>query len=195
MSEHKASSDVEKTISLGQQLRKTREMRNLTREEVTKRLNWPKQRVIDIETDNYADLSMVAYTRGYLRAYSRLLDVQEVDVLAAFDNLGIQQTTSKRSFHVHCEKELTSRDRQMRWITYTVAVGLFSFVVLWWHGQKSTSTPIVSRAETQPVTIEQAVQPTDISGNSDQAKASSLQTSTPQSLLNTHVDTHGNQGG
>ena len=66
-------------------VRAQRETRGLTRQDIADTLNLGVRVVEDIETENWARLPAAAFTRGYLRAYAKLLDIDPDTVVSAFD--------------------------------------------------------------------------------------------------------------
>ena len=66
-------------------VRAQRESRGLTRQDIADTLNLGVRVVEDMETENWARLPAPAFTRGYLRAYAKLLDIDPDEVASAFD--------------------------------------------------------------------------------------------------------------
>ena len=66
-------------------VRAQREARGLTRQDVADSLNLGQRVIEDIETGNWARLPTPAFTRGYLRAYAKLLDIDPDEVTKAFE--------------------------------------------------------------------------------------------------------------
>jgi cytoskeleton protein RodZ len=62
-----------------------REERGLTRQDIADSLNLGQRVIEDIETENWARLPTPAFTRGYLRAYAKLLDIDPDEVASAFE--------------------------------------------------------------------------------------------------------------
>ncbi len=69
----------------GSMLRSAREARDMTQQDVCDSLNLLVRVVNDIETDNYLRLPPATFTRGYLRAYAKLLEIDSQNIVAAFD--------------------------------------------------------------------------------------------------------------
>nr|WP_241262916.1 helix-turn-helix domain-containing protein [Parahaliea mediterranea] len=69
-------------------LRDAREARGLSPLEAADRLNWMPSYVGIIERDDYAALRCPAFARGYLKAYAKLVGLDEAPLLAAFDAAG-----------------------------------------------------------------------------------------------------------
>ena len=66
-------------------VRAQRELRGLTRQDIADTLNLGARVVEDMESENWARLPAPAFTRGYLRAYAKLLDIDPDTVTSAFD--------------------------------------------------------------------------------------------------------------
>ncbi len=66
-------------------VRAQRELRGLTRQDIADTLNLGARVVEDMEMENWARLPTAAFTRGYLRAYARLLEIDPDTVTSAFD--------------------------------------------------------------------------------------------------------------
>lgn len=66
-------------------VRAQRESRGLTQQDIADTLNLGVRVVADMETENWARLPAPAFTRGYLRAYAKLLDIDPDAVATAFD--------------------------------------------------------------------------------------------------------------
>ncbi len=69
----------------GQLVRAGRESRKLSQQDIADTLNLTLRVVADIEAENWARLPPTAFTRGYLRAYARLLELDPDQVTRAFD--------------------------------------------------------------------------------------------------------------
>jgi len=68
---------------VGQWLRAARERRGLTIERLSTLTRIQKDMLRRIEEENWSDLPVEAYVRGFLRAYARAVDLDEGEVLAA----------------------------------------------------------------------------------------------------------------
>ncbi len=66
-------------------VREQRESRGLTQRDIADTLNLGVRVVQDMEAENWARLPAPAFTRGYLRAYAKLLDIDPDVVASAFD--------------------------------------------------------------------------------------------------------------
>ena len=68
----------------GQQLRAARELLGVSPREVADVLNLPLRVITALEADDYDGMSPTVFTRGYLRSYARLLELNADDLLAQY---------------------------------------------------------------------------------------------------------------
>lgn len=69
----------------GQRLKKARELRGMTIEQVAIELALTPRYVQAMESDSYKDLPEPAFVRGYMRRYAQLLKLSPDDIAAKFD--------------------------------------------------------------------------------------------------------------
>lgn len=69
----------------GQRLKKAREVRGLTVEQVAKELHLSLRFVSLMEADSYKDLPEPAFVRGYMRRYAQLVKLSPDDIAGKFD--------------------------------------------------------------------------------------------------------------
>ncbi len=77
--------DTQARMSPGAMLQAARQASGMTPEEVASRLNWLREYVAYIERDEFSSLRRPAFARGYVRAYGRLMQLDEELLLSAFD--------------------------------------------------------------------------------------------------------------
>ncbi len=78
--------------SPGSILKLAREEQEISQREAADRLNWMPHYVAIIERDDYASLRRPSFARGYVKAFGRLLGVEEEPLMAAFDAMNIPAT-------------------------------------------------------------------------------------------------------
>lgn len=76
----------------GQRLRKARELRGMTVEQVAQELNLAPRYVQAMEADSYKDLPEPAFVRGYMRRYAQLVKLSPDDIAAKFDQCYAEDT-------------------------------------------------------------------------------------------------------
>lgn len=69
----------------GQRLKKARELRGLSIDQVTSELRLSQRIVAGMEADDYSALPEPAFVRGYMRRYAQLVKLSPDDIAARFD--------------------------------------------------------------------------------------------------------------
>jgi cytoskeleton protein RodZ len=69
----------------GQRLKKARELRGMTIEQVAQELSLSPRYVVAMESDSYKSLPEPAFVRGYMRRYAQLVKLSPDDIAAKFD--------------------------------------------------------------------------------------------------------------
>lgn len=69
----------------GQRLKKARELRGMTIEQVAQELSLSPRYVAAMESDSYKSLPEPAFVRGYMRRYAQLVKLSPDDIAAKFD--------------------------------------------------------------------------------------------------------------
>ncbi|OHV07783.1 RodZ domain-containing protein [Kushneria phosphatilytica] len=128
------------TQSPGELLRAEREQQRLSLEEVAEQLNLRPSLVGDLEQDNYEQVPVATYRRGYLRAYARLLGINDSRVVAAHDRIHGRNDLDARQV-----RPVTTIKPPSRWgrilfrlVTLIVVVALIALTLVWWQNREST---------------------------------------------------------
>ncbi|QDP00388.1 RodZ domain-containing protein [Thalassotalea sp. PS06] len=103
MSEQNQPIDISEDIEVvgpGQMLREARESRGLSQKDVATHLNFRLALVNELETESFDSATPTTFLRGYLRNYAKFLGLNEKDVLASYETLGVarQQRAEMKSF-------------------------------------------------------------------------------------------------
>jgi cytoskeleton protein RodZ len=122
-------------LSLGQKLCKAREAKELLIEEVAKKLCLSKQRIIDIENDDYSRIKPLVYLRGYLRLYAKLVDVSEEEIqMLELPAYSYEKNTNIFNARITTEEcKMVKRRRYLRWFNILFLFLLLMLVIIWWH--------------------------------------------------------------
>ena len=143
-----AALQLDACVTPGTLLKAAREGQELDPREVAERLNWMPGYVEIIESDNYPALLSPAFARGYVKAYGRLLALDEKQLLDTFDEFcDGRQAMSPR--------QVQSRPLQLQRTGFGVIIGLavlglLIFALWWWQLGSEPST----RARAQIVEVE-----------------------------------------
>lgn len=80
---------TETVLTIGQQLKKAREAKGLKTDKIAEQLRLSDACIHDLEEDNYDNIPVAAYIRGYIRNYAMALGLPEGPLLAEFDQLDL----------------------------------------------------------------------------------------------------------
>lgn len=124
--------EIDKFSTPGLLLRATREARGMSQREVADALNMMPRYVGLLEADDYASLPSPAFARGYIKAYGRLLDIAEAQLLPLYDDWVAREPAPLKT-------RVETRPLQLQATGVGVVVGLTALVVLlvllwWWQG-------------------------------------------------------------
>ena len=122
------------TATPGEQLRAARLGRKLQEADVASRLNWLPSYVSIIERDDYSALRRPAFARGYVRAYGKLLALDETALMQAFEALQGDHTAGAAA-----QRVAVQRPAPLQRTGLGVVVGLVVLVLLltglwYWQG-------------------------------------------------------------
>ena len=125
------------TVPLGQRFRTAREKANLSIEDVAVHLRLTCQLVQDIENEDYSRARRhLVFLRGYLRAYSKLVELPADEVIAAFNSMSIKDIPiHKPSWQTEEAQELERAERS-NWLAFMVlSTLLVAGVITRWYAQ------------------------------------------------------------
>ncbi|MDC9589757.1 cytoskeleton protein RodZ [Xenorhabdus sp. XENO-10] len=137
----------EANLTIGQILRQAREKHELSQQTVADRLCLKLSTVRDIEEDNIPSNISPTFLRGYIRAYAKLVQVPESEILSVLDKQMPSKaikTSPMQSFSAG--KKRKKRDGWLMKITWFVIIFLLGMTVLWWwqdyKAQQTAQSPI-----------------------------------------------------
>lgn len=143
-------------VTPGQLLRAAREEKQWTTQQVASTLRLRISLIAQIEADNYHNIEPAAYVRGYLRLMAKALDVDENQVMEAYQQMGYAEVPSAainmKSFSKRKTRE--RNDHRLMLISYLIIGVVIAMAVLWWwqdiqaDGVFGTSTTSSSRVTT-----------------------------------------------
>lgn len=132
------TSEVKETlIAPGQLLREAREELGLTLEDVSSRLRLRVEVLQQIEADQFDMGKLATFTRGYYRSYAKVVNVPEVKVLNALDQLGktLIEEHDMQSFSRKTKRE--KHDNRIMKLTWVIFALILSMSVLWWWQEQA----------------------------------------------------------
>jgi cytoskeleton protein RodZ len=123
----------------GPQLKKGREAKGLTQQQVADSLHLRLGNIQDIETDTHKQGVSITFTKGYVRIYAKLLNMPVEPLLENFDVLhqGEKQPAKLQSFSQRVAKQ--ANDDRWMMVTYLIVFLVVASLVIWWYQQSDKS--------------------------------------------------------
>ncbi|MDV6315758.1 RodZ domain-containing protein [Idiomarina sp. HP20-50] len=117
----------------GEILKDAREAKGLTQREVADQLRLRKQIIELLEADDYATFSTPTFIKGYLRAYAKLLDLDDTELFEAYRAKGFQEVESSQMQSFSRRTKHQENDNRLMLITYVVIIIVIALVIWWWQ--------------------------------------------------------------
>ena len=139
--------------SPGALLLRERERQGLTREEVGAALNLRPAVIEGLENDNYDEVPVVTYRRGYLRSYAQLLGVDVGRVMTLYSTRMGNEEVERKVTPVYINKPPSRLGAWLfRLMTLIVIAGLIGLTLMWWQSRGGSQPPEVS--DNGPVSVD-----------------------------------------
>lgn len=139
----------------GELLKKAREAKGLTQEDVAKKLNFLPLYVPALENENFEPLHSVTFIKGYLRAYARFLEIDADEVLRCFAVHHPELT--KQEIHQPVEvmkPEKNTSSWLFKLLSLIVIIALVAIIIIWWQSRSAEPLPNVSSQGIQVDTLD-----------------------------------------
>ncbi|HEU4709833.1 MAG TPA: helix-turn-helix domain-containing protein [Methylophilaceae bacterium] len=118
------------SLMLGPRLEQTREAAGLTREDVSNRLRLSPRQIKALESDDFTVLPEAMITRGFIRNYARLLELDPEPLLEAYR--AHVPSEPPRSISIPSENILISENGGRPWTVYLLAFLLIALLLGVW---------------------------------------------------------------
>lgn len=144
-------------VSPGSLLRQGREARGMSHQEVAASLNLRVTLVREIEQDKFDSRTATTFTRGYLKAYAKLVGVPEEPVVAAYESMvGVDEVeyAQMHSFSRRTRREANeNRLRIFSWVLSLLLIG----GVFYWYWSQPAEKPAVVKLDASQLPTSSAV--------------------------------------
>ncbi len=134
---------------IGNHLKKIREQKLLSLDDVASQLYLKKALIDDIENGNFEKIRPT-YLKGYLRLYAKLLSVSEIDIVQTMHFAAENAVDNKSWKPFYSHKQVKASDKFIQWITYSIISILVVLVTLWWKSDNSLSIKLTDNNLTEP---------------------------------------------
>lgn len=133
----------------GDQLQAARIQQGLSIEDVATRMHLSLGILQSIEENNFEDITAPIFVKGYLRAYARLVSLDEDKMIQRYVEFHSNEdppinTTS------HMAPEISAQDARIKWTTYLVIIVLIALLSAWWWNKAQDNSEAVSLNADQP---------------------------------------------
>ncbi|WP_307321312.1 RodZ domain-containing protein [Ectopseudomonas alcaliphila] len=142
-----AHSEVAQTMSTnpGESLRQAREIKGWSVAEVATQLNLTPQRLAQIEAGAFDKLPGTTFARGYIRAYAKLLEMDQNRLVMEFDQFtGTDASGSSVHALGRIEEPVRYSQSILRLVSFLLLLALIGAGFLWWQDQ---GRPVASLAD------------------------------------------------
>lgn len=120
----------------GESLRNARELKGWSVAEVAAQLNLTPQRLSELEAGAFDKLPGTTFARGYIRAYAKLLDLDQNRLVVEFDQFtGTDATGSSVHSLGRIEEPVRYSQSILRLVSFLLLLALVGAGFLWWQDQ------------------------------------------------------------
>ena len=142
-------------IEVGARLRRLREEKGLSQDDVVSRLNLKKPIIQALEQDDFDALPAPVFVQGYLKSYAKLLGVAEEEIISAYQSIRPQSKVDISLSTPPVKKEVHSGHGVVKGVSWFLAIGLIALVAIWWSTESDfepiPESPVEDKAPFEPV--------------------------------------------
>ena len=124
----------------GKLLREARKKAELSIADVAGRMHLESRIITAIEQDDYGNLPTATYSRGYLRSYAKLLNLDADHVISLYDS----DAPDPPEIHpeVKHPSQISSNDKPVKAFTYLITLSLALLLLIWIQSNYVEDKPI-----------------------------------------------------
>lgn len=176
---HDSVTTASPTATAGELLSHQREQLGVPLGEAARALNLRPAVVEGLELDNYTEIPVAAYRRGYLRAYAKYLGMDDRLVLEAYQARHGSADAERKVTPVTVSRPPSKVGAWLfKLVTLLIIVGLIAVTVMWWQSRGGNEPPSMGTSPMQ----EEADTP---AATTDTSTPESAPIATPQLPTNT----------
>lgn len=146
-----------KAISVGTMLRETRERLGLSVDDVVNRIKFAPRQIVALEADDFAQLPEIAFVRGFVRSYARLLQLDPAPLLAALPHAPAEAVLVAENTltEVPFSNSYSARKHNIIWLAAALVVALALALFMLLHGNEPNvpNPPVPSQVNVEPLEL------------------------------------------
>jgi cytoskeleton protein RodZ len=143
---------------VGKILREAREVMGLSVHDIANRIKFAPRQVEALEANDFANLPQATFLRGFVRSYARVLQLDEVALIAALPGDPAEQTVSKAQVvDVAFPTSLSLQRFNLLWLAGALGVALVLGLFIFTRSSESTVKPDEVVIESVPLPPHDAV--------------------------------------
>lgn len=125
--------------SPGLLLAKARRAKQLSTDDVAKRLCLKVNIIEALEKDELLPSISLTFIKGYTRSYAKLLGLDEVHIITLFNDFHASETLIAPKKMQSFSRKVAKENNDSRWmlVTYTLIAVVLILIVIWWSQQNS----------------------------------------------------------
>lgn len=148
----------------GRKLRESREQRGLSIGEVAERLKLPARQIEGLESGNYEGMPELIFVRGFLRTYSRFLDLDDNEVAGYLDRIMPNSQPAYAANKNTDSSGLNYRDSKIKkpfptWILGVIGVAAIAVGVYAWQSKSNAENEKQAQSTEQHVGLGEVAEP------------------------------------
>ncbi|SES03681.1 cytoskeleton protein RodZ [Vreelandella subterranea] len=151
-----ASDTPDVNDSPGELLARRRKQLDINLNDAARALNLRPAVVDGLERDDYSEIPVVTYRRGYLRAYAKYLDLDERQILEAYRARFGEADVERKVTPVAVTKPPSRLGAWLfKLVTLLVIVALIAVTVMWWQSRGGSELPDLDSSSSMDAPAEQ----------------------------------------
>ena len=133
-------------LPYGARLKTAREALGIDRKDAALKLNLSEKVILMMEKDRYPIDLPVTFIRGYLRAYSKMLQIPEEDVKKAIEPIKAKHTLTPNVASIRNFEPIEKNNYFMQIFTVVIVLTMTGLVSIWWYTHNShPRIPLISQ--------------------------------------------------
>ena len=145
MSENKKTEQNSEKPMLGpgERLQAARISVGMTLEDVANKMHLSSEILNSLEENDFDDITAPIFVKGYLRAYARLVNVDENEIIDQYSNFYTDGDPPISTIR-NTMPEINADDARVKWTTYLVIFVLITLLFMWWWNRYQQPSETVS---------------------------------------------------